>query len=150
MQELSADKDFFDWLRRISSEYGDAMAAWGQEVHDAAAASDGAGTSGRLVAATDTAVDRLVQTLMAIGRRHEEPDSPRGSDDVLNALDRLIGASAEILREARQGLAQQGLAAIATLSPRIGELRELEAEVERRTEQMRGRLESSFGDPGAP
>ena len=150
MQELHADKNFFDWLRRISSEYGDTMARWGQVVHDEVAANGGAGVPQQLIAATESAVDRLVGLLLAIGRRHDHPNNPHGADGVLDALDRLIGTSTELLRDGREGLGQRGLGAIAGLSPRIGELRDLESEVERRTDEMRTRLENSFGDPGTP
>ncbi len=150
MQELHADRDFFDWLRGISSAYGETMAAWGQEVHDAVAGGISAVVPERLLQATDTAVERLVQSLIAIGARHEDPKAPNGAAAVLEALDRLLGASADLLREARTDLEQRGLGSISTLAPRIAELRGLEAEVESRTESMRARLESSFGDPGPP
>jgi hypothetical protein len=152
MQELHADRDFFDWLRGISGDYGEAMAAWGQEVHDAVARPAGIAVAvpERLLQATDATVERLVQSLVAIGARHDDPQMPQGAAEVLEALDRLLGASAELLRGARSGLEQQGLAAVSVLAPSIAELRRLEAEVEHRTEPMRDRLESTFGDPGAP
>jgi hypothetical protein len=150
MQELSAEKSFFDWLRGISSEYGETMAAWGQQVHDTAAANAGGDTLSRLAAATDTAVGRLVEALMTIGRRHEDPELPRGGADVIEALERLLGGSAELLREARAGFDAQGLAALAALSPRIAELRTLEAEVEQATARMSDRLEDTYGNPGKP
>ena len=149
MQELHADKDFFDWLRTVSREYGEAMTDWGQHVHDAVADGGVIGVQ-RLLTATDAAVERLVDALMVIGRQHDAPGTPKGGAAVLDALDRLLGASADLLRDARAGLEEQGLPAIATLSPRVTELRGLEADVEQQTEGMRGRLESTFGDPGKP
>jgi hypothetical protein len=149
MQELSAEKSFFDWLRGISSGYGDAMAAWGQQVHDAAA--NGSPDSvRRLLQATDMAIERLVQSLVAIGSRHDDPATPNGGGAVVDALEKLLGASAELLREARAGIEQSGVPALAALSPRIAELRTLEAVVERATEQVRDRLEDRYGHPGPP
>ncbi len=150
MQELSAEKSFFDWLRAISSGYGETMAAWGQQVHDTAAANGEGETLARLAAATDAAVSRLVEALMAIGRQHEDPQLPRGGGEVVEALERLLGASAELLREARAGFDARGLAALAALSPRIAELRTLEAEVERTTARISGRIEDTYGQPGEP
>jgi len=146
MQELHADKDFLDWLRRVSSIYGDAMAVWGEAVHQAS----GGGSLDDLLTATDGAVARLVDLLMAIGSRHDAPSTPEGGEHVLEALDQLLGASAELLREARAGMVSGGIGALATLAPRITELRTLESDVEQTAEGMRDRLSDTYGDPGAP
>ncbi len=142
MPNLRADRAFFDWLRQISTAYGDAMATWGQAVHDAASA----GVSPALLSATDSAIDRLVQMLMSVGRQHEAPTTPDDGHDVLDALDQLLGASAELLREARAGLEREGIGALAALSPRIAGLRELEGGVERAASRMRDRLGDTIAD----
>lgn len=143
MQNLRADRAFFDWLREISTAYGDAMAAWGQAVHDAASG----GVSPALLSATDNAIDRLVQMLISVGRQHEARTTPDDGHSVLDALDQLIGASVELLREARAGLEREGIAALAGLAPRIAGLRELEGGVERAAGQMRDRLGDAIDDP---
>lgn len=146
MQELFDEKNFFDWLRSVSRAYGNAMSEWGQHVHQAAARGTPDAVSA-LLAATDAAVDRLVGMLMAIGRRHDDSTTPEDGHLVLDALDRLIGASAELLREARAGLAQQGIAALASLSARIADLRTLEAEVESASQRLSGQVTDTFGRP---
>lgn len=148
MQELHTDRSFFDWLKQLSAQYGDAMAAWGQAVH-VAVAGDAEGLTD-LLAATDTAIDRLVRLLMAVGARHEAPDTPKGGGDVLDALDRLLGASADLLRDARAGLEREGIGALGTLSPRITALRAFESEVEAATGRIQDRLADTYGDPGKP
>ncbi|MHB8574949.1 MAG: hypothetical protein ACYDCQ_06400 [Dehalococcoidia bacterium] len=145
MQDLHTERDFFAWLSRISALYGDAMAAWGQQVHDAVA---GSAASQQLLDATDAAVDRLVEALVSIGRWHEQPDTPSGGVEVLQTLDSLLGASAELLRDARGRMAQEGVAALSALAPRITELRALEGDVERATQRVRDALEDRYGDPG--
>lgn len=142
MQNLRADRAFFDWLRQISTAYGDAMAAWGQAVHDTASG----GASAALLTATDNAIDRLVQMLMSVGRQHEARSAPDDGHGVLDALDQLLGASVELLREARTGLERDGIAALAALSPRIAGLRELEGSVERAAGRMRDRLGDALDD----
>jgi hypothetical protein len=145
MQELFADKDFFDWLRNVSRAYGNAMSAWGQQVHDAVP--HGSQALPSLIHETDAAVDRLVEMLMAVGARHENPGTPRDGHAVLDALDRLLGASAELLRDARNGLQLHGMSALSALSPRIAHLRDLEAEVERTTRQLTGEISDVYGRP---
>src|SRR5581483_10690733 len=142
MPNLRADRAFFDWLRQISTAYGDAMSAWGQAVHDAASGD----VSPALLTATDNAIDRLVQMLMSIGRQHEAQSTPEDGHGVLDALDQLLGASVELLREARAGLERDGIAALAALAPRIAGLRELEGRVERAAGSMRDRLGDAIGD----
>ena len=148
MQELHADRSFFDWLRQLSAHYGDAMAIWGQVVH--AAVADGAEGLAALITATDSAIDRLVALLMAVGARHEAPNTPKGGDEVLDALDRLLGASADLLRDARSGLAREGISALGALAPRITALRAFEGEVEAATGRIQERLADTYGDPGKP
>jgi hypothetical protein len=150
MQELDRDQGFFDWLRGVSNQYGDAMARWGEAVHDAVAQSNRDGSIETLLAATDATITKLVDALIEIGARHEAPQSPRGAAEVLVTLERLLGTSAELLREARPQIAAHGPAALAALAPRISELRAMEADVEASTEQMWERLTDKFGDPGAP
>ncbi len=146
MQNLRSDRAFFDWLRQISGAYGDAMAAWGQAVHDAAAG----GALPALLAATDNAIDRLVQMLMTVGQQHEAATTPDDGHGVLDALDQLLGASVELLREARTGLEREGIAALAALSSRIAGLRALEGGVEQVAGRMRDRLGDAIGDSQAP
>jgi hypothetical protein len=146
MQELFAEKDFFDWMRAISRAYGNAMAEWGQQVHLAVSAPAGSAIAD-LATATDAATDRLVSMLMAIGRRHEDAGTPRDGHEVLDALDRLLGASAELLRDARAGLTREGIGALAALSPRIVELRTLEAEVERASARLSSTISDLYGRP---
>lgn len=119
------------------------MAAWGQAVHDAASG----GVSPALLAATDSAIDRLVQMLMSVGRQHEDRSTPEDGHGVLDALDQLLGASVDLLREARAGLERDGIAALAALSPRIARLRELEGGVELAAGRMRDRLGDAVGEP---
>ena len=148
MQELHTERDFFDWLNRISALYGETMATWGQQVHDAVA---GRIQPHQVLEATDAAVNRLVEALMSIGAWHDRTDdTPGGGAEVLHALDQLLGASAELLREARSHMATEGLRGLAAVAPRIAELRTLEADVEQATEQVRNKLESRFGNPGEP
>src|SRR5471032_902962 len=92
MQELFAEKDFFDWLRVLSRAYGNAMSEWGHQVH-IAASQPAAGAVAALTAATDAATERLVAMLMAIGRRHEDSTTPKDGHEVLETLDLLLGAS---------------------------------------------------------
>ncbi|HLZ73179.1 MAG TPA: hypothetical protein VKV26_25015 [Dehalococcoidia bacterium] len=146
MQNLRADRTFFDWLRQISAAYGDAMAAWGQAVHDAAAG----GAAVTLLTATDSAIERLVQMLISVGQQHEAASTPEDGHGVLDALDQLLGASVDLLREARAGMEQQGVAALAALASRIAGLRALESGVEQAAEQMRDRLGDAIGDAPAP
>jgi|SRR5579883_3119508 hypothetical protein len=146
MQDLVAEKDFFDWLRHVSRAYADAMASWGQRVHDTVARGTPESLEA-LIAETDRATDRLVGILMAIGARHDDRRTPAEGHPVLDALDRLIGASAELLREARSGIERQGVQALAALSARIVELRSLEADVEDASKRLSGRVTDSYGRP---
>ena len=150
MQELDQDHEFFDWLRGISNRYEQAMTSWGQAVHDSVSGSDGSRSIATLLAATDTTIDRLIDALIEIGRRHDLPRAPHGADEVLVALEQLLGTSAELLRTTRPGIASEGMAALSALAPRIAELRALEAEVEASTERMWGELTDKYGDPGRP
>lgn len=146
MQGLFSEREFYDWLERLSAGYGEAMTAWGMAAQVAAAG--GPGDSTALLGATDSAIDFLVAGLMEIGDRHENPRLPRSGMLVLETLDRLLAASVEFLRDARTGLQERGLAVLSTLSPRVSSLRALEADVERATDEMRGKLDDSFGTPG--
>jgi hypothetical protein len=147
MQDRFAEKDFFDWLRAVSRDYGNAMAEWSRRIQSEAA---GADTNGVLLSATDAAIDRLVALLMAIGHRHDDRETPREGHAVLDALDRLIGASADLLREARGLLESYGTAALSQLATRIGGLRELEAEVESASLRLGGQIRDTYGEPETP
>jgi hypothetical protein len=146
MQELFSERAFFDWLERVSSLYGDAMAAWGQAAQSAAAAAD----TEPLLIATDTAIERLVGALIEIGGRHDDKRIPMQGMLVLSALDRLLGGSVEFLEDARAGLRESGLSVLPALAPRVADLRALEAAVEQATDAMQEKLDDTYGDPGAP
>jgi len=146
MQELAADKDFFDWLRIVARAYGHAMSSWGQHVHELAAKSSPEALQ-TLIAETDATIEGLVGLLVNIGRRHEDPKTPGDGHAVLDALDRLLAASADLLRDARTGIEQRGVGALAALAPRIDGLRALEAEVERASLRLSGQVTDVFGEP---
>jgi hypothetical protein len=146
MQNLFSERAFFDWLQGISAMYGEAMAAWGQAAQRAAAS----GTSEELLTATDSALESLVSGLMDIGRQHDVRGVPEQGTLVLVSLDRLLGGSVEFLEDARVRLREGGIVSLAELAPRVGELRALEAEVERATGAMQDKLDDTFGEPGRP
>ena len=111
-------------------------------MHEAAAG----GVSPALLQATDSAIDRLVQMLMSVGRQHDLRTLPEGAHGVLDALDQLLAASAELLRDARSGLEREGVAALAALAPRIAALRELEGGFERAAGRLRDGLAEAQSD----
>jgi hypothetical protein len=144
MNSLFSERAFFDWLQRISTLYSEALADWGQAAKSAA----NDGELQALLDATDRAIEQIVSGLMEIGRQHDDTSLPRQSMRVLDALDRLLGASVEFLEDARAGLRSQGLAALPRMAPRVSHLRELEEAVERATDALQERFDDTFGSAG--
>ena len=62
------------------------------------------------------------------------------------SLNRII-SERDAVSEARAGVEQRGIGALASLSTRIADLRSLEAEVERASQRLGGQVTDTFGRP---